>query len=135
MLLQKEADNRLTAFERIGMENYLHEAHIREREHIDTKVKGTQERFVVVQSSSLIRKVSTKVKHPFFFRIEHVIEDLEQIKENLSPKEPQPSDQQIQPQMSMTPIQKEIVDHRFKKLETNFSTFLYYVVVTFSVTI
>ena len=45
MMLHTEADNRLTAFERIGMENYLHEAHIREREHIDTKVKGTQERF------------------------------------------------------------------------------------------
>ena len=41
-----EADNKLTAFERVGTENYLHNQHKIERELIDNKVKTTQDRYL-----------------------------------------------------------------------------------------
>ena len=44
MVLDPEQNNRLTAFERVGMDNYLHYKQIQEREHIDVKVGTTAER-------------------------------------------------------------------------------------------
>ena len=48
VVLDEEPNNKLTAFERVGMENYLHSKHILEREHIDIKVGTTAERSVTV---------------------------------------------------------------------------------------
>ena len=45
-LKPREKDNRiLTLLERVGADNYLHKKDVQEREHIDSKVQCTSERY------------------------------------------------------------------------------------------
>ncbi|KAI0222453.1 Transient receptor potential cation channel subfamily M member-like 2 [Lamellibrachia satsuma] len=75
-VLSKEESNKLTAFERAGMENYLLQKRLTKREHIDAKVQSTSE------------------------RIDKVIGDLEQIKERVIMQTEDPS--HMSPDQCMT---------------------------------
>ncbi|KAK2153989.1 hypothetical protein NP493_2235g00009 [Ridgeia piscesae] len=66
-VLSEEENNKLTAFEHAGMENYLLQKHLTKRDLIDSKVQSTSE------------------------RIDKVIVDLEQIKERIITQNEDPS--------------------------------------------
>ena len=44
MKLESHANDQLTAFERVGMEKYLHNKHLLERDHMGKRVHTTQDR-------------------------------------------------------------------------------------------
>ena len=86
--MTKEENTKLTAFEYAGMEKYLLNKHLEMKEKIDSKVQFTSERLIVDVFVKIAINRLIAYKHHPSFRIDRVIQDLEQIKEKILIKQP-----------------------------------------------